>query len=176
MQHYQLLVLVPGNVSEEDSTAVVGEVTSLIQAEEGTVKIVNSEGFGKRRLAYPIKGLHYGYYTVVEFDVEQEKLAKIDQEIRHNARVLRHLCVVAVEKSEEQRLKEQALRERLQVKRRQTQEDVKRKEREERVKEVTKPEAYKGLTDAERKATIEELDKKLDEIMSDDIMDSPKNP
>lgn len=58
----------------------------------GTVR--RWERWGKRRLAYEIRGRQYGYYVLAVFDQEPAAVAEIDRNIRINASVIRHLVSV----------------------------------------------------------------------------------
>jgi small subunit ribosomal protein S6 len=58
----------------------------------GTVR--RWERWGKRRLAYEIKGRQYGYYVLAVFDQEPAAVAELDRNMRINASVIRHLVSV----------------------------------------------------------------------------------
>jgi len=144
--HYELLYLVPTNYTEEELTPIKEKIKNLIKKFEGEITLEDS--FGKKKLAYPIKGNYQGYYLLYEFDLNGENLKKLSQELKLTNEVLRHIIVKrslkikAKSKTEEQRIKP--------VK---TEISVGKKE-----------EADKG------KIKLEDLDKKLDEILKGDIM------
>lgn len=52
------------------------------------------ERWGKRRLAYEIKGRQYGYYVLAVFDQEPAAVAELDRNMRINASIIRHLVSV----------------------------------------------------------------------------------
>ena len=58
----------------------------------GTVR--RWERWGKRRLAYEIKGRQYGYYVLAVFDQEPAAVAELDRNMRINASIIRHLVSV----------------------------------------------------------------------------------
>jgi small subunit ribosomal protein S6 len=52
------------------------------------------ERWGKRRLAYEIKGRQYGYYVLTVFDVEPNAMAELERSVRINPLVVRHLMTI----------------------------------------------------------------------------------
>lgn len=49
------------------------------------------ERWGKRRLAYEIRGKQYGYYVLCVFDQAPAAVAELDRLIRMNTAIVRHL-------------------------------------------------------------------------------------
>ena len=64
---YETLYVVSGNLSEEDTKALVEKFSTLI-SDNGTIESVNE--WGKRRLAYPINYITDGYYVLVSYKSE----------------------------------------------------------------------------------------------------------
>jgi small subunit ribosomal protein S6 len=52
------------------------------------------ERWGKRRLAYELKGRQYGYYVVVVFDLNNDRAAELERSVRLNTSVIRHLITM----------------------------------------------------------------------------------
>jgi small subunit ribosomal protein S6 len=52
------------------------------------------ERWGKRRLAFEIRGRQYGYYVLVVFDGEAAAVSELDRGVRHNPSTIRHLITV----------------------------------------------------------------------------------
>jgi len=50
--------------------------------------------WGKRTLAYPVKGREVGYYVVVQFETAAEPLVEFERLIKLDDAVLRHLVVI----------------------------------------------------------------------------------
>ena len=77
---YETLFIINGNLSEEETKALVEKFTSLVAA-NGTLEKVDE--WGKRRLAYPIDDTVDGYYVLLnfksgaEFPSEFERVAGI---------------------------------------------------------------------------------------------------
>jgi small subunit ribosomal protein S6 len=49
------------------------------------------ERWGKRRLAFEIKGRQYGYYVLTVFDSEAKDMSELERSVRINPSVIRHL-------------------------------------------------------------------------------------
>ncbi len=79
MNHYQLLCIFPGTLAETEVSGAVGQVRELIATEGGT--LVEAEDLGKRRLAYPMKQIRYGYYHHLFFQAESEHILRIKKKL-----------------------------------------------------------------------------------------------
>ncbi len=89
MNHYELLTIVSGKFAEGELESVTGKIDDLLK--KNGCAIHYTQHMGRRKLAYPIKHLHYGYYVVHEFDGSPEIVKKIDRELGLSADLLRHL-------------------------------------------------------------------------------------
>jgi small subunit ribosomal protein S6 len=52
------------------------------------------ERWGKRRLAFELKGRQYGYYVLVVFDGEPAAVSELERGVRINTNMIRHLLTV----------------------------------------------------------------------------------
>jgi small subunit ribosomal protein S6 len=52
------------------------------------------ERWGKRRLAYELKGRQYGYYVLAVFDLNSDRAAELERSVRLNISVIRHLLTM----------------------------------------------------------------------------------
>lgn len=138
------------NFTEDEVGAEAKKVTehlTKLGAEIG--QIVD---LGKKKLAYAIKKQRHGYYQLVEFSAEGSILREIDNALRLDQNVLRHLVTEKPEKSPEQIEKEQALRAKLAAKRQQGD---------------TVKKAGSDKKAGDETLSPEELDKKLSKILED---------
>ncbi len=148
--HYEMLYIVANKYSEDELKPIVENVNKTIEKEGG--KITYEESWGKKKLAYPIQHFHYGYYTVVEFDIPAKKMAKLNDLFRMSAEILRHMIVSKKKLSEEEIKKKQEEKEKLSKK-----EEKKEEKKDEKAK----------LEEEKKKGSVklEELDEKLDKIL-----------
>ncbi|MCD4762185.1 30S ribosomal protein S6 [bacterium] len=154
--HYELLYIVLNEFSEEELGTVAKKVKDTIVDNGGVVTF--QEEWGKKKLAYPIKHFNYGYYSLIEFDAESERVEKMNDLLRMNNEVLRHLIVVAKKWTKEDREKEESAR-------------IKRAEKEKMPKEEEKEEEKKMVKPEKKKVDLKDLDDKLNKILeTDDLL------
>ncbi len=86
---YELLCLIPNKYTEQEVPKIQETVKSLIEGVGGSIK--KEVNFGKRRLAYPVKHNHYGYYLMTHFELASVKTKDLDQKLKVQDEILRHL-------------------------------------------------------------------------------------
>lgn len=91
INHYELLYLVSGNFTEAELTPIREKVLNYIKKYEGEISFEDS--FGKKKLAYPIKIDHQGYYLIAEFNLDGAKLKDLEKDVSLTNEVLRHMVV-----------------------------------------------------------------------------------
>jgi len=155
-ENYEILYIVPIQVEDDKLTKVMEEVAGLIK--DGGGEIVRDDNLGKLKLAYPIKHTHQGHYILVEFDMKTNKIKDLDRSLRLMPDVLRHIIVTRHVKTEAELENEKKRSERM------------RKEKEKELEEKKEKKAPAKVEETDKKVSIEELDKKLDEILDDPII------
>lgn len=91
MPQYELMYIVASSISDDQIPTVTDGVLNFITSLGG--KVVKEEKLGKKKLAYPIKKTRNGFYDVVVFEMEGEKLSELDSKVRNTEGVIRHLIV-----------------------------------------------------------------------------------
>ena len=91
MKAYELLFFVAPTIDEESRAGVMKRIETTITAADG--KVDNVDAWGKRKLAYEIKGLTEGDYTLIDFHANAESIAELDRVLRINDAVVRHMIV-----------------------------------------------------------------------------------
>ena len=152
--HYELLYIVSNKHTEDELKPIIENVNKVITDNNGVVTY--KEEWGKKKFAYPIEHLNYGYYNLIEFDAEGKEIENINKILRMSSEVLRHTIVAKVVRTEEEikaeKIKAKAIAKKA-IK-------EKRKEKEEPIKE--EPRA---------KVDLKDLDEKLDKILeTDDLL------
>jgi len=149
INHYELLYLVAANYTEEELLPIKEKIKKLLEKFEGEITLEDS--FGKKKLAYPIKKNHQGYYLLYEFDLDGENLEKIKKELKLTNEVLRHIIVKKKEKAPSPAAAPTAKKV-----------AAPKPELTREVKKETKKE--------DKRVKLEDLDQKLDEILEGDIL------
>ena len=88
---YELIYVVAPDVGDEKVSAVHEEVVALVARFDG--RIVKTENWGRRRLAYEIKRHTEGTYTLELIEGSGEMLRELDRRLRVLDQVIRHLVV-----------------------------------------------------------------------------------
>ena len=93
MRNYELMYIVHPEQADDDLTAVKERVTDLIERSGG--KVVKTEPWGLRRLAYPVRDQWEGQYVLLHLELEPQGVAEIEHDLRLVEPVMRHLIVRA---------------------------------------------------------------------------------
>ena len=91
MTSYETLFIVRPDMEEDDLNKVVGRVEDVVKSNEGV--IVESQVWGKKRLAYEVKKYTEGIYVKVNFDAPPTVVEKLQDHFRLNEDVIRDIVV-----------------------------------------------------------------------------------
>jgi len=91
MQNYELVTIISPEVDDERMLEVVDKMNQLISDKEGVVE--ETERWGMKKLAYPIKRFMEGNYIVTRFKLEPKFVKELETNLRASEEVLRHLVV-----------------------------------------------------------------------------------
>jgi small subunit ribosomal protein S6 len=136
---YELLYIISNKYSEDEVKPIVEKTNKIIKDNDGEIK--HEEVWGKKRLAYAIKGFLFGYYQLVEFDLEGVNYAKIDKALRLSNEIIRYQLVLKELRS--------------------TKPSVREPRKETKEAEPVKEKAKEKMD----KADLKNLDEKLDKIL-----------
>lgn len=188
--HYELLCIFPGTLAEDELPKIVDAIEKLITDNGGTN--IQKDDMGKNRLAYPIKQIRYGYFSLFTFQNDSESMPVFQAKLRLMPNILRTL-LSSFDPTVKQALKDRlaTLKERMDASgikpptSRLNEDD----DAEEEVQEVVKPKAKKvpaaeapkteipkmdnvaseppKESPAETPINMTDIDKKLDELLDD---------
>ena len=151
-EKYDLSVLLNGTNTEEQSSESVKIIERLINKFKG--KIIDSEEPLKRRLAYVIKKVRNGVYLGFHFEMDTEKISDLNKEFLLTPEILRFQIFkyVPVKKVKKPRTKPAPTKEVVE---------------ETPVEQPAAPEVKEEKV-KDKKIDMEDLNKKLDEIIDTD--------
>lgn len=89
--HYELMVLIPGQYTEEDASKIFEEVKELIGSFDG--ELTDSYNYGRRKLAYTIDGESNGNYFVAEYNLDRSQAAALSEKLRIRKDIARYLVL-----------------------------------------------------------------------------------
>ena len=97
MRYYELIYIVNSNVERKKIDQVMKDISSRLEKTES--KIINHVVWGKKKLAYPIKGNTYGNYILLHYEGgDNNKLNEFDSWLKLSGLVIRHMIVRLEEK------------------------------------------------------------------------------
>lgn len=93
MREYETVFVLHPNYEEKEFEAEIEALSDMITASGGN--IVEIDRWGRRRLAYDIKKVHEGIYTLLRYNSEPGVLKEIERRFRMNERMLRYMTVIS---------------------------------------------------------------------------------
>ena len=91
MRRYETVYILRPTLGEEQINTLIDNTTKIIQSDKGL--IIESDKWGIKKLAYPIKKETLGYYVLCDFSGTPEAVAEIERKFRIDDSVLRYLTV-----------------------------------------------------------------------------------
>lgn len=95
MRKYETVFILHPSLDEEAVKANVEKFKGVIENGGGVVE--NVDNWGKRKLAYEIKKVNEGYYTLINFNASPELPKELDRIFRITDTVIRHIIIVSEE-------------------------------------------------------------------------------
>jgi len=186
--HYEVMILIPGQATEQEAAETFEQVKQTIVALKGT--ITSDQNLGRRALGFTVAGSRSGTYAVAEFDIEKPRVAELNEKFRIRKDVARYMLVKKHVKSAEELAEDARIAKKIDTRRKAKMEaDIETIEKEStkapaakpRVARETKaveaaPEAAPAVekpakvAKASAKAkSMEEIDKEIEKLLSDDM-------
>jgi small subunit ribosomal protein S6 len=93
MRDYEVVYIFRSALAPEEIEERLDRYHGVLSKDGGGVTAV--EHWGKRQLAYPIRNETNGYYVVAQFAAEPEVLPELEQMLKLDDELLRHLVVLS---------------------------------------------------------------------------------
>ena len=90
MNNYEAVIILSATAAEEETVAFGEKMKALISSNG---ELTNVEEWGKKTLAYPIKKLTEGVYTLLTFVAKPEFIAEFERVLRIEDVVLKHMVI-----------------------------------------------------------------------------------
>ena len=91
MQRYEVVAIVLADLNEDDITALIERIQTIITDRKGVIAKVDK--WGKRHLAYEIKKQKDGYYFLIDFAGDGSVVNEIERNYKIDDRVLKFITV-----------------------------------------------------------------------------------
>jgi small subunit ribosomal protein S6 len=91
MREYELACIFSPELEQSKIDSNLEDLKRVVKSLGGDVKGVNA--WGLRRFAYPIRKKKEGYYVFLNLELPPEAVNKLDQTLKFNENILRHLII-----------------------------------------------------------------------------------
>jgi len=91
VKNYELMLIFDSLLEDQAINEELSKITSIIEKDKG--KVQNTDIWGVKKLAYPIKHQDNGFYVLLHFISGVKALAELDRLNKINDKILRHLIV-----------------------------------------------------------------------------------
>jgi small subunit ribosomal protein S6 len=91
MRKYETIFILQPSLDEEAVKANIEKFKGVIENGGGVIE--NVDFWGKRKLAYEIKKVNEGFYTMINFTADAELPKELDRIFRINDTVVRHIII-----------------------------------------------------------------------------------
>jgi small subunit ribosomal protein S6 len=88
---YEVMYIAQPDTADDDIAKLNEAITNLVEKQGGTVEVV--EGWGRRKLAYPINKKTEGYYQLLEIAGSGQEIAELERRFRVNDLIMRYMTV-----------------------------------------------------------------------------------
>jgi len=96
MRRYESVWVVHGDLPDEDVKSAIDKFTRIISAAGGT--LVGLDDWGRRKLAYKVKGTVRGYYLLADFAGTPATVKELERNYRIDDRIIRYHTVKKADK------------------------------------------------------------------------------
>jgi len=91
MRRYETVFIVKSSTGEDEITAIIEKVSSIIAGDGGTVFMVDK--WGLKKLAYLIKKESQGYYVHIDYAAVPAAVAEIERIFKIDDRLLKYMTL-----------------------------------------------------------------------------------
>jgi len=93
-RQYEIVYIFDSALEESEIDQILDTLHQVLETPSSPQPVTATSHWGKRTLAYEVKGKPVGYYVVARLDTEPSALTEFERRIKLEARVLRYLIVV----------------------------------------------------------------------------------
>lgn len=161
--HYELLAIVGAEHSPESAQSILTSIQDTVTKAGG--EVLNTSVIGKRKLAYPIQKQRFGTYIALDFNLDGKDLLGVERSLALQNDIIRFLTLKTKLKTAKELEEEARIQEKIQA-RKSREEAAARQERE---AEQRAADAEAPKRKDETPLSLEDIDKKIDEILDEDI-------
>lgn len=159
MPKYELMYIMAAGVSDDQAPQVAESIKKIVTDFGGSN--IQEDQMGKKKLAYPIKKTRNGFYVALTFDIDSKKVNELDAKIRTQGATIIRYILVNLEEHMERMAKDVIAQAKM------NRNQAAGLEKAQALKPQVSEDAASKLPAIELNA--EELDKKIEEALTEDI-------
>jgi len=91
-RYYESVVLINAALEDDQIETIITRIKDLITSNGG--EILETDKWGRKRLAYPIQKAKSGYYLVLRFKSSPEFISVLERQYRLDESITRYLTIV----------------------------------------------------------------------------------
>ncbi len=156
MPQYELMYLLGSHVADTEVPAISEQVKKFVADSGGSD--IREQQLGKKKLAYPIKKTRNGFYVVVNFEMDSLKVRELDARIRAMDSTIIRYILVNLDEHLSRLAKDAAVQAKMPPRR-----------IPEQAAETPAKGEHKAETPVALEINQEELDKKIEEALNEDM-------
>lgn len=92
MQGYELTLILKPDLEEKEQKKVLEKLKKTIEAKK-RAKVEKVDSWGKRRLAYEVKGQKEGWYYLLSLLATSEIFSELEKEMKLDENIVRYLIL-----------------------------------------------------------------------------------
>jgi ribosomal protein S6 len=104
-RRYETLILLSPSLSPADLDAFKARVEGILA--DGKARILQTEDWGRRVLAYPVKKQHYGIYVLYDYQASPEAEAELKRNLKIDENVLKSLTLILDKRFTDERFEQE---------------------------------------------------------------------
>lgn len=172
MKTYELTYIITPQVKQEEAETISKDIETFLQSKEGV--ILRADKIVAKTLSFRIKKQSSGFFAFVEFQLDPANVLELKEKLQKDSKILRHIILAKlaprrIKARRERKTVESVFETKAETKpeTKPTEElEVKIEAKTETVKEE-KPATKKTEKVKKEKIEMEDIDKKLDELLSE---------
>jgi len=91
MHQYETGFIIAPNLSEEETSALINQMVEVVASKKG--EMIKQDLWGKRKLAYPIKRFHEGFYIFFTYEATPATAAELERKFKQTDAILRFMTI-----------------------------------------------------------------------------------
>lgn len=92
MKTYEMLYVLDSSIADEAKDAFVAKFETVVANANG--KVISTDKWGNKRLAYPINYKNDGYYVLMTFEADGSVVKELDRVAGLSSEVLRRVITI----------------------------------------------------------------------------------